>query len=657
MFDVFIMGLWVASWVLGGIWLTGATFRLARREHLLVGMVLGLTLETLLANGLGRFLPPDPAFVVSGILTLLAGAGLAIIRDGWRSLLRLPLDWPAALGTLFLTIIFTQVGRGLAIFDDYAHLPTTSLLAAGELPLKFALNPAAHYSYHYFLLLFAAQVVRIGDLAVWFALDLARAFAFALTIALAFTWVRRMTRSIWAGVLGGLVFLFAGGSRWLALLLPGNLLETISGQVNLIGSGSASGPDFLTALNGPWIIEGGASLEFPFAFVNGILQPGVLAMLGPNSTFLLALTLTILLTCNRRRGWLAAIPIMVWVAALNLLTESGILLGLAGWGLVVVAEFVRRRKWRLPAELRFWLTGWAGGTLLGLFQGGAMTQIAVDLLGLGAAESYQTIGFKLSGTPLLVSTHLGALSLVKPATLLLALIEAGPLVFAVPLAALWGWKAFRAGHWYEAALVVSGVLSMGVLFIQFSGSTGLRNTARLYEFITLGLIYAVPLGWLWANRKGWLRRSLAMAGLFIACLGGLVSWGIELTAIPRPVYSYFINNLDTMAMAQYWDKLDPDALVFDPQPNRAPTLFARYTNSSQTWYAYKPEWLELRANPDPAVLHLAGYDYLYLDADYWEELSPAIQTRISTGCAQQLIELEDWRHDYRWLYDLRSCGE
>ena len=657
MLDLLVLGIWALFWGLGGIWLAAAAFRLTRSEQLLVGLVLGLTLETLLANILGRFISPAPAFLIAAGLTFLLGAIFIVFKNGWRALYHFPLDWRAALALLVITGIFTQIGRGLAIFDDYAHLPTTSLLAAGSLPLKFALNPDAPYTYHYFLMLFAAQITRLGDLAVWFALDLSRAFAFGLTIVLAFIWSRRITRSIPAGILGALTVLFAGGSRWLALLFPGGWLENASAQMTMVGSGSASGSTFATALTGPWAIEGGASLDFPFAFVNGVLQPGVLSMLGPNSTFLLALTFTLLLTYNRWRSWVGAIPVVIWVAAFSLLTESGILLGLAGWGLVLVTVLIKQRNWRIPAALLTWLLAWLTGTLLGAFQGGALAQIILDAFGKSSAAAYQTVGFQFAWPPILVSTHLGALDLSQPATLLLAIIEAGPLIFILPLTMFWGWKALRAGRWYEAALITSGLLSLGVIFVQFAGSTGIRNTARLYEFMTLSLVYAVPLGWLWAQRQGWLRKTIALSALCIASLGGLVVFGVELTAMPSPTQSYYLNDLDAVMMSRYWDKLEPDALVFDPLPNRSPVLFARYTNAAQTWYAYKPEWLALKTNPNPVALHAAGYDYLYLDSTYWEELSPTVQVSISDGCAQQIDQIEDWRHDTRWLYDLRACGE
>ena len=77
-----------------------------------------------------------------------------------------------------------MISRGLAIFDDYAHLPTISIMATGEIPPQFALNPDIPYSYHYFLLLFGAQIISLTGIMPWTAWDIARTFTIAPAVFL-----------------------------------------------------------------------------------------------------------------------------------------------------------------------------------------------------------------------------------------------------------------------------------------------------------------------------------------------------------------------------------------------------------------------------------------------------------------------------------------
>ncbi len=49
-----------------------------------------------------------------------------------------------------------MIGRGLGIADDFQNLPLTSLLAAGDIPLHFPLNPIAAF----WISLFSVAVCR-----------------------------------------------------------------------------------------------------------------------------------------------------------------------------------------------------------------------------------------------------------------------------------------------------------------------------------------------------------------------------------------------------------------------------------------------------------------------------------------------------------------
>ena len=307
---------WFLLWGLGGWWLARGAFHLHPREEGLVGLGVGLAVEVTLANFIARLFP---GAVPLGIISWLAaglvfglGACLALrdalredTRFNARGLLRLapkicPRQGVALAG---LVGLFFAISRGMAIFDDYAHLPTLSIMATGDVPPHFSLDPTISYGYHYFLLLFSAQIMRVSGWFPWTAWDLGRVVSFALALLLAGLWTRRVTRSAAAGLLAGLMLAFGTGTRWLFTMLPVALITKISAQVNLLGSGSGSGSNLADALYNPWAVEGTGPMPFPFAFANGILEPGVLTVHASTGLMSLALIFMLLLTFNRWRGW------------------------------------------------------------------------------------------------------------------------------------------------------------------------------------------------------------------------------------------------------------------------------------------------------------------------------------------------------------------
>lgn len=663
---------WAGLWGLGGLGLARTAFRLRTAETLLVGIAAGWVLQTWLANLLVRVFPLTGAFWLSAGLVFLAGGILWMrVERPWLSRIRsghkadVSWGWVGWLvGLAALSMVYFSINRGLAIFDDFAHLPTISLMAAGDIPPHFPLDPQVLMRYHYFLLLFSAQAMHIAELSPWVALDFGRAWAFALAVLLSAQFARRLTHAWWGGLWGGLVVAFGSGARWLLLLLPYDVVKGLSHAVTTLGSASSTGTTLADALVKPWAVDGAGPMGFPFAFANGIYPAGVVVGLTVNGLAGYVVLLVLLLTStrwnvSRLAQWTAALLSAVLIATWGLLGEAELVgIGL-GWVVVAVGYALAKHTLRLPRSLWIWLGVVGAGGLAGVLEGGALTEVLENLLrrlsGAAPLASYQTVGFTLAWPPAVVSSHLGVLPLMTPATLLVALLEIGPLLLCIPLLAAWGWKAFRLRRWYEAATAAGALGMLFTVFLQFSGSTGVRNTPRLYVFLPVLAVFATPLVGLWCARRTALVKGVAAGAGLVLIFGGLAMASVELLAAQRPVYSTFLTNLDVRMYHVYWNKLPRDTMVFDSYPNRAVTVFARPADSAFTWYAEKPAWKALRKNPDPAALLSAGYRYVYLDAAYWKEISPLERQKLQDACIRQLDEFSDAQGDFRRLLDLQAC--
>ena len=273
MFQFVILLFWFGAILLGGWLLVRAAFRLTDSENILVGAAVGIVVEIVLAAILCRWIPAPVGFYVCAAIVLLLG-----VLAAWKQKVTLRgmsfRPFLLIIPFLLITAIMYSLARGMGIFDDFAHLPVVSLVAAGDIPPHFPLNREVQYAYHIFLILAAGQISRIGDLFVWSAMDLARSLSFSLAVFLGGIWTSRLTRNRMAGWLGAAFIAFGGGARWLLLLLPPTFLDAVSRQITLIGSGASSGYTLAEALLSEWRIEGVGKLPIPFAFTNGIVQPG-----------------------------------------------------------------------------------------------------------------------------------------------------------------------------------------------------------------------------------------------------------------------------------------------------------------------------------------------------------------------------------------------
>ena len=656
---------WVLLWALGGIWIARSAFVLRRNEQVLTGLAVGLVLENWLANLLGHFLPVPLTFWVAAMLVLLIG--LAFTYPQWRKkpldLFKfpvLPVQW-----VLFglLAVVFIAIGRGMALLDDFQNLPTASMIATGDIPPHFALDPDVSYGYHYFTLLLAAQIMHIADVFVWTALDMARGFSFALGLMLSGLFVRRVTGSKLAGVLGGMMSAFAGGTRWLLLLLPTTWVVRLGTGLNFLGSGAQSGSSLLDALHNPWAAAGMGPVPFPFAFVNGFNPTNIITYHAGAGGLVTLLSALLLLLHNRWRGWRAWAVMIVILAALGLGNEVSLVVICLGIVLVILVYMLTRRTWRLPQTLWRWFVAAVGGGLISLFQGGVITSLALNSLSAllpgdkPVTAAYHTFHFTLFWPPKVLSSHLGYLALDNPKQIVLALIEIGPVLLFFPVVLVWMVKAFRFQRWYECFLGTAAVASLGLFVVELSGAAGLTALTRIQNLMLSVLTtFCVPAVWFFARRRGAVIRISVAVVLFVIMFGGMVLFGISLAAIPHPVTTEDISTIDASMTAAYWNQLEEGALVFDPDPYRGPIVFGRANRSSDDFFRRKPEWEALHADPNPAALNAAGYRYLYVDDEYWRSLTEPQRDALQDECVQLVYEVHHKRLDYFGrLLDVSGC--
>ncbi len=429
----------------------------------------------------------------------------------------------------------------------------------------------------------------------------------------------------------------------------------------MLGTSAATAGDLATAITAPWAFEGGGTWGFPFAFVNGISITGNMGFLGGAGRFSAIVTGILLLTHNRWKGWKGAVVTTILVAASALSTEVGYLSIGSGLAIIAVLYAIQRRTWRLPKSLWMWIGVFLASSIAVALQGGVLTGIVRDIFspsGEAARQTYFSFHFGLQWPPVILSSHLGQLSLFNPTQLLLALFEMGPIILVLPLVVGWGIKAYRFQRWYEAAIIFSSLVLVLTLFVQYTGNAGPTALVRVQSSI-LGIcrLFFIPVLWLWAKRKSETLKALALGLVFLSIFGGIVLMGFQFLSVPKPVYSTFLTALDDQMYRRYWNTLPKDALIFDPLASRAPTIFARQTDSHITWYAPKDTWEKLVEVPDPYAIHSAGYTYIYLDKTYWDSLDGDYQQALQAECVKVVDEVQRTRYpeDFRLLIDISGC--
>ena len=666
-----------AVW-LGGWLLVAHAFRLGRRERLIAGFGLGVVLYAWLANILGQFLAPGLAFLAPAAILLALGGWLA-----WRDKDVPWLDredlgvWPWLLAGLFAIWVFLLMGKGLAIFDEHKNLSLISVIANGDLPPRFFLDYPLNYVYHYGFHVFGASLMRLGGLLPWSAFDLAKAILFGASLLLAGLLGQRYVGGARGALLAAGVLAFATGTRYLLFFLPPGILLRADQLITLQGTSAFIGKPFSEALSSGWTIDGGPPMDYIFGFLNGIMDPLVMAHQGPNilSVMIFLLVWLLLTQLRGRWSWLLLAPVfamwaLAWEATYALFMVGLFLFaGLAFWrwrtlelphlkpalyAALLSVPIVALQGGTITETLRDALFGIEGRFLVGsaaVSQVGAGVPLALNWVSEAASS---LLGFSLRWPPAILSAHLGALSLFSPVELLVGLFEIGPVLLFTPWITRWAWRRSRAGDWPLGALLVAAWVGFLMpVFLQYKAD---RDISRLswQALLIWTLMLALMVGDKAFRWRPWLRKT-ALLGLGLMLFGGLVIFGIQLTAASTTQLAHTYTELDSTMTSAVWGTFERDDKIFGPLGNTT-VITGQLTGQLLGEPRADHYWAALEADPRLDELLARDFDYLFVDSREWRDWQPEFQAELEAECVTVVAEVWDNAQiNFRRLLDLRAC--
>ncbi len=662
-FGILVWGVCALMWSIGGTWLVTSIFELEKHESPILGFATGLVFYLWLTNIFGHFLSADLAFLLPAPLILVLG--FIFKRLNPKKKIEIPLRTVLFQMFIFLLLtgFFTLIGRGLAIFDERKNLSLISLMANGDIPPHNPLNPLTFYQYHYGSQLLGASLVKIGGFLPWSAFDISKGIYWALTILLIYILIRRFTSKNWVALLLTGVYPFLTGTRYLLMLLPENFLANLDSKITLLGSSQDMGLPFSKALFADWVIGGGPPGAYPYGFINGILKPLIMSHSG-TETLALAIVLMIWLLVSVKSQPAAKWMLGILFAQLALTWETTYgSLAVAVASFLIIQLFKPKKTRDTPLQTLA-IAGIISIPIV-LLQGGTISEmLKSSLSGLFTAtptmnaEITEGGMFTFNWPPVIFSGHLGGLSLFDPAQTLVGLCELGPSVFFIP----WIWK------WIRKSTESSKKTMLWILF--FSAGLGLliptfltyQSSARdITRFSGYGLAILIILFLLfiiesWKTQKVFLRCIEAIS-VGLMAIGGIVTGIVQLSAINKPVLAEGIDGWDARISSEVWGELTGEGWIFDSasQNWRAAILSGKATLINSNTFT-EGDWDDLRENPRIIKFLDHGFEYIYIDEDWWNGLNQIEQAELSQPCIEEVSRVENSENGIlRKLIKITDC--
>jgi hypothetical protein len=642
-------------WTLGGYFLVYRFFNLDPGESLITGFGVGMVSYLFLSNFTARFFEPIVGYTLPGVLIFAAGY-LSVYKNIPRTFSKGQLwQWILIIAGISLIAFFFLISRGISLYDEYRNLPIISQMGIGIIPPTY--ESQGPMGVHYGFQLFCASLMTIGGFFSWSAFDLGKSIVWGYNIIMVVLIAQRYLRVWWKSVLTGIIFVFAGGTRYLLFLLPSSWMNQIDKLIDLRGTSSQMAGPFSTALHMPWTIDGGPPGSYIFGFMNGIYPNYVIAHAGTGTLSITIFFLFWLLVQRERSKWSIAIYTIL-LSAWALTWESSYGLFGLGIGLTGIYFLICRRDLLknyfynsfLPALLSVPIVSFEGGVFTDRL--GSLIVSAVQTGGSLGYTSKDFLGFSLRLPIAVLSSHLGNLTLTEPFLILVAVAELGLVVLFLPWISAFLYRRFRGGELIAGIFLSSTWL--GFLIPCFIGFTLDRDITRLTAYAIGAWIIVLSIDVL--SRKKWSIFQIS-GGLVLAimCIGGIENLYRELPAISTPLNSYYVRDLDVEVSSEFWGKLPKTCKIFDPAGFRALIITGCTTDITyRNSYDILPQWQELNADPSPSKLHEAGYDYVYFDLKNWERLTPNTRDQYKTKCVVLLKKIQV-AEQARRLFQINNC--
>jgi hypothetical protein len=667
---------WLSGWLLA----THA-FRLQARERLIAGLALGLVLYVWLANAIGHWFSPEITFLLPSVVILVAGVafGWRGKGGGWLHYEDLSV-WPWLLEGLGLVWLFLLWSKGLTLFDEHKNLSLISIIGNGDIPPHFFPNYPLNFIYHYGFHFVGASLMRLGGMLPWSAFDLSKSLLWGVMLLLAMLVGKRYISQRWGGWVAAAVVALASGTRYLLLLLPPGLLLQADKVIQLQGTSALIAKPFSQALISSWPVDGGPPMPYMFGFLNGIMDPMVMAHQGPNIFAVLILLLAWLLLPRLASRWsmlLMAVLFATWALAWE--TTYGLFV--LSFIVFAIIYFWQKRNLRLP-DFNFISVAIALSVPIALIQGGTLTEQARNLLfgiegpgllqsaggilfpssdlshllNISTAPALDFLGFSLRWPPAILSSHLGALNIFSPVQLIVGLFELGPVILFTPWITRWAWRRANAGDWILGVLVASAWIGLLIpLFLQYEADRDISRLSwqALLTWTILLIFVVADQSFQW---RPWIRQA-ATVSLALMVFGGLVIAGTQLSAAGTTRLGDGYNELDAAISAEIWGRIPEDARVFGPMGSTT-VLTGHLSGQLLDEPPANDVWHSLMISPSLEVLLDHDYDFAYIDSRVWDDLS--LETQAASGlnaeCVVTFAEVWDNSHiNFRRMLDLRPC--